>query len=70
MLVAPFTATSAILVVPSNNAAVLIAVEPPVLNVIADNVVPKLSVSVVAPPSRIVNPFTPTEFAVVSVVAV
>ena len=46
------------------------AVEPPVLNVIADSVVPKSSVSVVAPPSRSVKPFTPTEFPEVSAVAV
>jgi hypothetical protein len=70
IVVAPLTATSAILVVPSNKAAVLIAVEPPVVKDIAVKDVARLSASAVAPPSRRVNPFTATELVVVKVLAV
>ena len=69
-VVAPLTATSAIFVEPSNIAAVLIAVEPPVVKDIAVNVVPKLSASEIAPPSRKVYPWTATELPVVNEVAV
>lgn len=70
IVVPPFTATSLTLVKPSNNAAVLIAVEPPVEKLIAVNVVPKLSASADPAPSRMVKPLTPTELPAVNVEAV